>query len=157
MPWDAVLAWLYRGFRFGGWDGLDEAENLLGVGDIGHALLAVGSGHFQTVTICNGFISFIRETLFQDTPINWGIRAIGQNGKDIDDGEYPFFLAGVPGAADLFFFEEGDGGHGLMVDVGVGKFSKGVFTGDFQEEMPWGDEAGEGILRVRLLPVGENG
>ena len=100
-----------EGFGFGGCDGLDEAENLLGVSDIGHALLAVGSGHFQTVTICNGFISFIRETLFQDTPINWGIRAIGQNGKDIDDGEYPFFLAGVPSAANLFFFEEGDGGH----------------------------------------------
>jgi hypothetical protein len=30
-----------------------------------------------------------------------------------------------------------------MVDVGVGKFSKGVFTGDFQEEMPWGDEGGD--------------
>ena len=101
-----------KGFGFGGWDGLDEAQELFGVRDVGEALLAVGGGHFQTVTICNGFISFSDESFFEDAPIYLRIWTICQNREDIDDGEHPFFLAGVPSAANLFFFEEGDDGHG---------------------------------------------
>lgn len=91
---------------------------MFGISDIYHALLAVCGGHFQTVTICNGFISLIREAFFQDAPIDLRIWTIGQNREDIDDGKDPFFLLGVPSSADLFFFEEGDGGHGILVIFG---------------------------------------
>ncbi len=46
------------------------AEQLLGVGDISKAALAVRGFHFQSVTICHGFISFLFEALFHFTPIN---------------------------------------------------------------------------------------
>jgi hypothetical protein len=61
--------------------------------------------HFQTVTICNGFIAFGHETLFHHPPIDLRVRAIGQNVDHIDDREIPLFLSGVPGAADLLFLE----------------------------------------------------
>lgn len=44
----------FEGFGFGRRDGLDEPKQLLGIRDIGEALLPVGRGHFQSVTICNG-------------------------------------------------------------------------------------------------------
>lgn len=53
-----------EGFRIVRGDGLDQAEVLRGVRYIGQALVAGGGGHFQTVTICNGFISLIGEALF---------------------------------------------------------------------------------------------
>lgn len=43
---------------FAGRNGLDEPEKLLGVRHIDQSLLANGSGHFQSVTICNGLIAF---------------------------------------------------------------------------------------------------
>ena len=49
---------------FGGWDGLDQAEKLFCVRDIGHPLLAVRCRHFQTVTICDGFIPSIHQAFF---------------------------------------------------------------------------------------------
>jgi len=45
-------------------DGLDQAEELRGFSDIGHVLFTVGGSHFQTVTICNGFVALSREALF---------------------------------------------------------------------------------------------
>lgn len=87
-------------------------EKLLGIGDIGHALLAVGGGHFQTVTIRHGFIAFFLQAFLQFSPVGTRINAGCEDRDDIDDGKHPFFLAGVPGAADLFFFKEGDLRHG---------------------------------------------
>ncbi len=78
---------------------------------IGEALLAVGSGHFQSVTVCHGFIPLVGQALFRDAPIDLRIVAAGQDGDDIDDGEIPLLLDLVPGAADLFFFKEGKGAH----------------------------------------------
>lgn len=49
----------FERFGFGGWDGLDDTQELFGIGDIGHALFSVSGGHFQTVTIRHGFISFL--------------------------------------------------------------------------------------------------
>ena len=43
---------------------LNDAQELFSVSDIRFALFAVRSGHFQTITICNGFISFVFKTLF---------------------------------------------------------------------------------------------
>jgi hypothetical protein len=39
------------------------------IGDIRQALLAVGGGHFQTVTFCNGLIALIEQALLHDPPI----------------------------------------------------------------------------------------
>jgi hypothetical protein len=68
---------------------------------------------FQTVTICNGFIPLVGQALFHDAPIDLRIFAAGQDGDDIDDGEIPPLLDLVSGAADLFFFKEGEGAHGV--------------------------------------------
>ena len=102
----------FEGLGLGRGDGLNEAEKLLGIGNVGHPLFAVCGGHFQTVTIRHGFIAFLFEAFLELSPIGSGINTFGENRDDIDDGENPFFLAGVPGAADLFFFKKGDGGHG---------------------------------------------
>jgi len=52
------------------------------------------------------FISLILEALFHDTPIGLRVRAVGENGDDIDDCKKPFLLVRVPSAADLFFLKE---------------------------------------------------
>jgi len=91
------------GFCLGRRDGLDEAHELLGVSDIRHALLSVVGVHFQPVTTCNGFVSFIFKKLLHHPPIDLGIGTLGQDGDNIDDGEHPFFLVGVPSATDFFF------------------------------------------------------
>ncbi len=41
---------------FGGWNGLDKAEELFSVSNIRQAHLAIWCLHFQTVTVCHGFI-----------------------------------------------------------------------------------------------------
>lgn len=96
----------FERFGFGGWDGLDQAEELLGIGDIGHALFAVGGGHFQTVTIRHGFIAFFFEPFLELPPIGTRLHAICEDGDHIDDGELPFLGFGVPSAANLFFFKK---------------------------------------------------
>ena len=42
-----------------GRDGLDDAQQLLGIRDIRKAALAIGGFHFQLVTICHQFISVL--------------------------------------------------------------------------------------------------
>ena len=64
------------GFR--GWDGLDDAEELLRISNIGHALFAISGGHFQTVTIRHDFILLLLEAFLQFTPIGTGIDAINK-------------------------------------------------------------------------------
>ena len=111
----------------GGRDGLDEAEELLGVRHVGEAMLAVSSGHFQTVTICNGFISLVREAFFHDSPIDLRIGTFGEHGNDIDDGEIPFLLRLVPRAADVLFFKQDDVAHEYAL-FGLG-FGEAVAAG----------------------------
>ena len=101
----------FEGFRLGRWDGLDEAVQLFRISDIGQTLLAVGSGHFQTVTIPHGLIPLFFQAFFQLPPIGSGIDALREDGDDIHDGENPFLFGLIPGAEDMFFFKEGDGAH----------------------------------------------
>lgn len=82
------------------WYGLDEAEKLLRVGDIGEALLAIGSRHLQSVTICNGLIALVVQPLFHDAPIHLRVGTPGQDGDHINDGEIPLFFGLVPCAAN---------------------------------------------------------
>ena len=97
---------------FGRWDRLDDSQELFGIRHIGEALLAVGGGHFQSVTFCNGFTALVREAFLHHPPIDLRIVAISEHSDDIHDGEIPFCLGLVPSAADLFLFKEGDGAHG---------------------------------------------
>ena len=73
---------------------------------------AVGRSHFQPVTVCHGLVAFFFQSLFELSPIRTGINAACKNPQDINDGEEPFLILGIPSAADGFFFKEDDGGHG---------------------------------------------
>ena len=83
---------------------MNDAEKLLRRNDIGEAFFSVRSGHFQTVTICHGFIAFVFQTLFQLAPINRRIFAFCQHAHDIDNGEVPFFFRLIPCGADRLVF-----------------------------------------------------
>ncbi len=82
---------------------------MLCVSDIGEALLPIGGCHFESVTICNGLVALCSKALFQDSPVNGGIGAFRKNPQDINNGEEPFLILGIPSAADCFFFKEDDG------------------------------------------------
>jgi hypothetical protein len=79
---------------------------LSGVCDIGKTHLSVGSQHFQTVTICHGFISLRFKPLFEFTPIGGGICTFGQNCDNIDNRKIPCFRFVVPEGPHLAFFEK---------------------------------------------------
>ena len=83
-----------------------RTKAFLGIGGFDFPSFAISGCHFQTVTICNGFVSLIHQALFHDAPVGLWIGAVGQNGYDINYGEKPFLLFRIPGAADLFFLEE---------------------------------------------------
>ncbi len=60
-------------------NGLDEAQDLLGVGDIGQAQLAVGGAHLQPVTSCHGFIALGFQALLQLAPVGRSISAFSES------------------------------------------------------------------------------
>jgi hypothetical protein len=63
--------------------------------------LPIGSGHFETVTFCNGLVgAFVFEPFFQDSPIDGRVIAIGQCRKDIHHRKVPLLV--VPYPANLF-------------------------------------------------------
>jgi len=51
---------------------------------------------------------------------------------DVINGEDPFFVGGIPSAADLFFFEEEDGEHGWGE---VARFQCSVFRKENGEKL----------------------
>ena len=79
---------------------------LSGVCDIGKTHLAVCGQHFQTVTICNGFVSLLFEPAFQDFPIIVRVGTIRQNADNINNGNIPFPGFVVPEGPHLAFFEK---------------------------------------------------
>lgn len=99
----------FEWFGFGRRERLDVPKQLLGIRYIGQALHAIGGGHFQSVTVCNGLISLSEQPFFHDSPIDLWIWASGQRG----DGEMPFPLVLIPCAPDLLFFEH-DRAHERM-------------------------------------------
>ena len=56
-------------FGLGAGNALDEAQQGLGIGDIGESLLAVLRQHFQLVTICYQFTSLSSQAAFEHLPI----------------------------------------------------------------------------------------
>jgi len=58
---------LLKGSAFGDgmeWNGLNQSEKLLSICNIGHSHFAVFGRLFQTVTICNRFISLFEKSVF---------------------------------------------------------------------------------------------
>lgn len=64
-------------FRFWGWNRLDNAKKLLGVGNIGLVTLTVCREHFQLTTFCRQLASIFFQARFQDAPIFGGKRVSG--------------------------------------------------------------------------------
>jgi hypothetical protein len=81
-------------------------DGFFGVLDLFDTFVAdLGQPLFEGVTNCNGLISFIGETLFQDAPTYLRITAISQHSNHIDYRKKPFLLFGVPLAPNLSGFE----------------------------------------------------
>jgi hypothetical protein len=93
------------GFCLGRRDGLDDAEKGFGIGGFDLPAFAVGGCHFKWGTICPPI--GIQSGIALAELLNVVLDAHGSRKglHDIDDGEHPFFLVGVPSATDLFFFE----------------------------------------------------
>ena len=51
------------------WNGLDDAQKLLGVGNVGEAVFTVRRPHFQLATIRHQFTAFFFQPLFQLIPV----------------------------------------------------------------------------------------
>jgi len=96
---------------------LDDSAKRLGICRFDCSLLLVRRDHFKRGTICPpvGIQRGITLPELHDVVLHIG--GICECEHNIIDGEIPFFLAGVPSAADLFFFGKGDGGHGLVAMI----------------------------------------
>ncbi len=94
-----------EGFCLGGRDGLDDAEKGFGVGGFDLPAFAVRGSHFNWGTICPpvGIQPGIALAELLDVVLD--VHGSREGLHDIVDGKVPLFLVGVPGAADLFFFE----------------------------------------------------
>ena len=97
---------LFERFGLRRGDRLNQAEKLCRVRHVGKTHLSVGSQHFQTVTICHGFISLRFKSLFEFTPIGGGICTFGQNCDNIDNRKIPFLGFVVPDGPHLAFLEK---------------------------------------------------
>ena len=87
------------------WNGLDDAQKLLGVGNVGEAVFTVRRPHFQSVTVCHGFVALCLEPLLQLAPVCRWVCAVGQNRNHVHDGKIPFLPRCVPRHADFLVFE----------------------------------------------------
>jgi len=96
---------LFERFRFGRRDGLDEAEKLLLVSDIGFSHFAVSGRQFESVTICNGFIPLIPQAFFQDPPIECRVFTVRQNRDHIHNREVPLLGRIIPYCPDFLFLK----------------------------------------------------
>jgi len=85
---------------FGRRDGLNQAEKLFGRRAIRFAHFSVSGLHFESVTICNGLVSLILQSLFQHAPIDLRIGAVRQHTHNIYNGEIPRFRLIVPKRAN---------------------------------------------------------
>ena len=95
-----------QSLRLGRWDGLDDAEQALGVGVISPALFAAWGLQFQPVTKRHGLAALGIEALFEFAPGGTCIQARSQDGTNIHYGKPPFLV--VPDAANAGLLENGD-------------------------------------------------
>ena len=103
---------------------------------------------FQTVTICNGFISFIFKSLFHNTPINLRIWTIRQHTNNIDDRKIPFFLLFVPSGSNRLIIKQ------LQVfNIGYYGFSYANTLIQASTILPTSAKSLESIYSIELLFV----
>ena len=100
-----------QSLRLGRWDGLDDAEQALGVGVISPALFAAWGLQFQPVTKRHGLAALGIEALFEFAPGGTCIQARSQDGTNIHYGKPPFLV--VPDAANAGLLENGDVAFGF--------------------------------------------
>jgi len=95
-----------EGLGLGGRDGLDDAENCLGIGAVCKPLFSVGSKHFQLSDFFGHFsVAFLKQFLFQVAPVLTRAITASKNLDNINDREPP--LAIVDGFPDLPAFKDG--------------------------------------------------
>lgn len=97
-----LLEWFCLGRR----NRLDESEQLLLIGYICLSHLSVSSDQLESVTICNGFISLVLQTLFQYTPIKCRIFTLCQYRYYVNYREIPSLSLIVPHSADSLLFKK---------------------------------------------------
>ncbi len=66
----------------------------------------IGSTHFQLVTICHRFITFLFQPLFKFSPISLWVCAVGQDSHHINNREIPFLLLIIPNGPHFLFLEK---------------------------------------------------
>ena len=106
-----------EGFSLGRGDGLDDAQDALGIGGLHLSLLAVRGEHLNRGTNCTPVGRQLRIAGAHLLDVLLGIGAFRQNRHNVLHGEIPFFLFLVPGGADLSIFKKLDGVifvHGLF-------------------------------------------
>ena len=106
-----------EGLCLGRRDGLDDAQDALGIGGLHLSLLAVRGEHLNRGTNCTPVACKLFVPLAHFFEIIRGIGAVRQHRHHIHYGEIPFFLFLVPCGTDLSIFKKLDGVifvHGLF-------------------------------------------
>ena len=88
---------------------MDQPEELLGVGHIGEAELAIFGRQFQLSDFIGQLAAFLGQLRLQVIPVLAGALVPGEGRDHIDDGEIPLLLITVPQGADLLLLEDLDG------------------------------------------------
>ena len=94
---------------FLGGNGLDDAQKLLGVGNVREAVFTVRRPHFQLVTIRHQFIALVFQPLLQLVPVfppGIIVGAVCQHADNIHNGKIPFLPRCIPRHADLLVFKK---------------------------------------------------
>ena len=94
----------------GAGNALDEAQEGLGIGDVGEAHFTVVGGQFEPVTICHQLTSLFVQALSELVPVFSGGLVIGLLGEyldDVHDGEEPSLGLFVVEAADSVSLKNG--------------------------------------------------
>ena len=99
---------------------------------VNHASLCI---KFQLVTICNQFITFFSQTVFENFPIVWSpsaVRLLGQNPDNINNGVIPCFTLGNSRFArdESFYWSikyRSGKEKGLLKNIGIFLFKSLIF------------------------------
>lgn len=73
---------------------------------------AIGTGHGYQGTVCPPVGVQLQIPLSELLDVVLDVDCVREDFDDVIYGKIPFFLGFVPSAADMFFFEEGEGAHG---------------------------------------------
>ena len=96
--------------RLGLWrrDGLDDAQKLLRVGNVGQAAFTVFRFHFQLYDFFVQFTSLGFQLPLQVAPIPARVVRVAEHSAYVNDGKIPFLALRVPCGADLLILKKLD-------------------------------------------------